>query len=352
MPWRIFDHKSAKGLIKNSFLKFGRREFQWMVLQEVFQKYSCVGPNLKENRDSERNSCLFSAIYKFNEKEDGFFFEGTILNFLLSSDLFWEDSLDHGRELKKAQGFSVPTLSETGRKTILDYWKTEKWAKLQILWNILLKQHSCPETGCLKPQLDNVFSHKNYYPAKDSLEMENVFKIKEKLNGTSKNLYKALILSFLENSIFNLFLRILEQEKKCEEDSVYFEDNSDAIDCVMEKIKYEIRCIKYFGSFTDKSIWVLFLEYFPKKISGMIPSIHFFPSEKRKNDYIGGIFHCVIKATIFWEMFTELYYNEDRSNDTDSKMISKILKQKDGHGNTVLHSLSMVSTSNNVFLCV
>ena len=152
--------------------------------------------NLDEDDDDWNDSCLFSAIYKFNEKEHGIHFEGTILSFLLSSDQFWENILDHGRELKKAQGFSVPTLSETGRKTILDYWKTEKWAKLQILWNILLKQHSCPETGCLKPQLDNVLSHKNYYPAKDSLEMENVFKIKEKLNGIDKNLYEALSIGY------------------------------------------------------------------------------------------------------------------------------------------------------------
>ena len=59
---------------------------------------------------------------------------------------------------------------------------------------------------------------------------------------------------------------------------------------------------------------------------------------------IGGIFHSVIKATNFWEMFTELYYNHDRNNETDSEMISKILKQKDGDGNTVLHLLSMVSS--------
>ena len=79
----------------------------------------------------------------FNKKEDGFNFEGTILSFLLSSDQFWEKIFDHDRELKKAQGhISVPTLSETDRKTILDHWKTEKRAKLQILWNILLKQHS------------------------------------------------------------------------------------------------------------------------------------------------------------------------------------------------------------------
>ena len=136
--------------------------------------------------DLEINSCLFSAIYKFNKKEDGFFFEGTILSFLLSSDQFWENSLDHGRELKKAQGFSVPTLSETDRKTILDHWKTEKWAKLQILWKILLKQHSCPESGCLKPQLDNS-SRMNYYQAKDSEELENIFKIRPKINETNKN---------------------------------------------------------------------------------------------------------------------------------------------------------------------
>ena len=95
-----------------------------------------------------------------------------------------------------------------------------------------------------------------------------------------------------------------------------------------------------FGSLTNKSIWVLFLEYFPKKISGMIPS----NLKKVKEHDIGGIFHSVIKATNFWEMFTELYYNHDRNNETDSEMISKILKQIDGHGNTVLHSLSMVSS--------
>ena len=297
--------------------------------------------NLDEDDDDWNDSCLFSAIYKFNKEEHGIHFEGTILSFLLSSDQFWENLLDHGRELKNAQGhISVPTLSETDRKTILDHWKTEKWAKLQILWNILLKQHSCPESGCLKPQLDNVISLINYYQAKDSEELENIFKIKEKLNGTDKNLYGALILSLLENSIFNLFLEILEQEKKCQEDSVYFEENSYESDSVMKKIEYEIRCIKYFGSFTDKSIWVLFLEYFPNKVSGMIPSNW----KKVQEHDIGGIFHCVIKATNFWEIFTELYYNHDRNNDKDSEMISKILKQKDGDGNTVLHLLSMVSS--------
>ena len=264
--------------------------------------------------------------------------------------------MDHGRELKKAQGFSVPTLSETDRKTILDHWKTEKWAKLQILWNILLKQHSCPESGCLKPQLDNS-SRINYYPAKDSEELENIFKIRQKINETNKNqdYHEALILSLLENSIFNLFLRIIEQEKKCKSGLVYFEENSDEsvsenMDHVMKKIEYEIRCIKYFGSFLGKSIWVLFHEYFPEKVSGMIPS-----NWKKVKDYdIGGIFHSVIKATNFWEMFTELYYNHDRNNDADSEMISKILKQKDGHGNTVLHLLSMVSklpVQVKVFVC-
>ena len=269
--------------------------------------------------------------------------------------------MDHGRELKKAQGLSVPTLSETDRKTILDHWKTEKWAKLQILWNILLKQHSCPESGCLKPQLDNAFSRTNYYQAKDSEELENIFKIRQKINETNKNqpevsiidpwfynlldYHEALTLSLLENSIFNLFLRIIEQEKEYKSGLVYFEENSDEsvsenMDHVMKKIEYEIRCIKYFGSFLGKSIWVLFHEYFPEKVSDMIPSNWI----KMRVYDMAGIFHSVIKATNFWEMFTELYYNHDRNNDADSEMISKILKQKDGQGNTVLHLLSMVSS--------
>ena len=149
----------------------------------------------------------------------------------------------------------------------------------------------------------------------------------------------------MENSIFNLFLRIIEQKKKDPSGLVYFEENFDEsvtenMDHVMKKIEYEIRCIKYFGSFIGKSMWVLFHEYFPKKVSDMISA-----NSKKVEDYdIGGIFHSVIKATNFWEMFTELYYNHDRNNDTDSEIISKILKQKDDHGNTVLHLLSMVSS--------
>ena len=90
--------------------------------------------------------------------------------------------------------------------------------------------------------------------------MENVFRIKEKLNGTDKMLYEVLILSFLENSIFNLFLRIIEQEKKDKSGLVYFEENSDEsvtenMDHVMKKIEYEIT-LKKTTNFTKIDIYL------------------------------------------------------------------------------------------------
>ena len=84
MPCRIFDQETAKGFIKNSFLKFGRREFQWMVLEDVFQKYSCMG-HLQEKKElfnkseilDDRNGCntqkkSIGNKYKelFNEDEE------------------------------------------------------------------------------------------------------------------------------------------------------------------------------------------------------------------------------------------------------------------------------------------
>ena len=68
MPSRSFDQKTAKGFIRNSFLRFGRREFQWMVLQDVFQKYSCMGHLLEKKEDDDLDD--------LNDSDQGYLLRG------------------------------------------------------------------------------------------------------------------------------------------------------------------------------------------------------------------------------------------------------------------------------------
>ena len=56
----------------------------------------------------------------------------------------------------------------------------------------------------------------------------------------------------------------------------------------------------------------------------------------------GNIFHGIIRTKYFWEIFTQFYYKHERNIEVDSEMISRMLKQKDSDGNTVLHLLSKV----------
>ena len=339
----------VKGMIENSFLKFDMSVLKWSVLQDFFTQYSCMGIHpqlLKETNKEACSSCVFSAPFQLNKKRHGLYFEGTVLQFLLCSEV----NID-------AMDPENPFWGKILRKSLVQWkndvikqpeYKTQKWTKLKILWNILLGNHSCTKSGCLKPQLDHNSFRIKHYPEKDSDEFENVFELRERDNDRNNDVYDSLINAFLENSIFQLFLLIENQKEKHQSGSdssdVRNINNSDLtftedMQSVMEQIKYEIRCIKYFGTFVNKSVWGLFQEYFPKKVSGMIPS----KWKSLKDSEVGSVFHGVIKATSFWEIFTELYYNHDRTNDEDSVMVSKILKQKDSHDNTVLHLLSEVS---------
>ena len=48
------------------------------------------------------------------------------------------------------------------------------------------------------------------------------------------------------------------------------EDNESLLTEMINQIDYEIRCIQRFGHFFGKSIWMLFYEYFPKKVIEMV----------------------------------------------------------------------------------
>ena len=48
------------------------------------------------------------------------------------------------------------------------------------------------------------------------------------------------------------------------------EDNESLLTEIINQIDYEIRCIQRFGCFFGKSIWMLFYEYFPQKVIGMV----------------------------------------------------------------------------------
>ena len=50
----------------------------------------------------------------------------------------------------------------------------------------------------------------------------------------------------------------------------YFEENESLLTEIINQIDYEIRCIQRFGQFFEKSIWMLFYEYFPQKVLKMV----------------------------------------------------------------------------------
>ena len=134
------------------------------------------------------------------------------------------------------------------------------------------------------------------------------------------------------------------------------EENETLLTEIINQIDYEIRCIQRFGQFFEKSIWMLFYEYFPQKVFEMVNdwkyqvlgysniTTQIVTQIERLTVITGNIFHGIIRTKYFWEIFIQFYHNHEKNKVMDSDMIARMLKQKDSDGNTVLHLLSKVNT--------
>ena len=196
------DDLVIESFFEYSFLYFGRKKYHWKNMEDFAQQITC---NFNKSDKNENTTCIFSKLFILDEKKHGVNFIGTMLQFLLNSDNFWEQILLHRN---KSGGLN---LSPKEKNTILDYWKEEKWEKLTILWKILLENHS---QDCLSSIFQNLNFRMFQIPAKDSKELELLLHIQDiasKENGRNLELNETIIKAFLENSIIQLSFRISEQ---------------------------------------------------------------------------------------------------------------------------------------------
>ena len=138
------DELVIESFFEYSFLYFGRKKYHWKNMEDFAQQIMC---NFNKSDKNENTTCIFSKLFILDEDKHGVNFIGTMLQFLLNSDNFWEQILLHRN---KRGGMN---LSPKEKNTILDYWKEEKWEKLTILWKILLENHS---QDCLSSIFQNL----------------------------------------------------------------------------------------------------------------------------------------------------------------------------------------------------
>ena len=197
------DESVIGNFFENSFLYFGRKKYHWKNMEDFAQQITCNFNKCDKNEKSI--TCIFSKVFILNERKHGVNFIGTMLQFLLNSDNYWEQILLHRN---KRGGIK---LSPKEKINILDYWKKEKWEKLKILWKILLENHS---QDCLSYIFQNLNFRMFQIPAKDSKELVELFQIQElisKKNGINLELNETFNKAVLENSIIQLSFRISEQ---------------------------------------------------------------------------------------------------------------------------------------------
>ena len=190
------DDLVIESFFEYSFLYFGRKKYHWKNMEDFAQQITC---NFNKSDKNENTTCIFSKLFILDEDKHGINFIGTMLQFLLNSNNFWEQILLH-RNKKLLPKEKIP---------ILDYWKEEKSEKLKILWKILLENHS---QDCLSSIFQNLNFRMFQIPAKDyyfQLFLVQIHEISK--NGTNLELDETIMKAFLENSIIQLSFRISEQ---------------------------------------------------------------------------------------------------------------------------------------------